>query len=171
MIIEIPSFSLVCLVGISGSGKSSFARRHFLDTEIVSSDAFRAMIADDESDQSVSRDAFDCLYYLAKKRLKRQRLTVVDATSASRRSRRDLLRRLANPLNCKAIAIVLDPPLAVCLELNAKRPGRISPEWVVKSQSDQLAKSLPNISQEGFHGIFRLSSLEEIAAAEIVRIP
>ena len=38
MKIEIPEFALVLLVGASGTGKSSFAAKHFLPTETVSSD-------------------------------------------------------------------------------------------------------------------------------------
>ena len=54
MQIEIPNLSLVVLIGPSGSGKSTFARRHFLPTEILSSDACRAMVSDDENDQAVT---------------------------------------------------------------------------------------------------------------------
>jgi protein phosphatase len=41
MKITIPELSLVALVGVSGSGKSTFADRHFARTEIVSSDLCR----------------------------------------------------------------------------------------------------------------------------------
>ena len=49
MNISIPEFSLVLLIGASGSGKSTFARKHFLPTEIVSSDACRGLVSDDEN--------------------------------------------------------------------------------------------------------------------------
>ena len=51
MNIKIPKLSLVVLIGPSGSGKSTFARKHFLPTEVISSDACRAMVSDDENDQ------------------------------------------------------------------------------------------------------------------------
>ena len=39
MRLTIPDYCLVVLIGASGSGKSTFAARHFLPTEVVSSDA------------------------------------------------------------------------------------------------------------------------------------
>lgn len=35
--------------------------------EVLSSDAFRAMVRDDENDQSATADAFDALKYVARK--------------------------------------------------------------------------------------------------------
>ena len=67
--IAIPELSLVALVGVSGSGKSTFARRHFAPTEVLSSDFCRGLVADDETDQTATADAFDVLYYIAGKRL------------------------------------------------------------------------------------------------------
>ncbi|MEM7776605.1 MAG: AAA family ATPase, partial [Pseudomonadota bacterium] len=63
MKVSIPDFALVVLVGATGSGKSSFARKHFLETEIVSSDHCRALVSDDETDQSAIGDAFALLRY------------------------------------------------------------------------------------------------------------
>src|SRR6476661_4272281 len=90
--ITLPREALVVLAGPSGSGKSTFARRHFGPTQVVSSDAMRALISDDEADQSVSDLAFQVLYDLIAKRLALRRLTVVDSTALSAAVRRDLLR-------------------------------------------------------------------------------
>jgi protein phosphatase len=81
MKINLPELSLVLLIGPSGCGKSSFARKHFLPTEIVSSDFCRSVVSDDENDQSATGDAFDLLHTIVRKRLARGRLTVVDATN------------------------------------------------------------------------------------------
>jgi len=51
--LAIPELSLVVLVGVSGSGKSTFARAQFKATEVISSDFCRGLVADDENDQSV----------------------------------------------------------------------------------------------------------------------
>src|SRR5258706_1742537 len=91
VVLNIPSRALVLLVGASGSGKSTFARKHFKSTEIVSSDGLRAAVSDDEADQSASGDAFEVLRLITGKRLRRGRLTVIDATNVQRDSRRSLL--------------------------------------------------------------------------------
>ncbi len=80
MKISIPELSLVTLIGASGSGKSTFARQHFLPTEIISSDICRGLVSDDETNQDATQDAFDVLHYIAGKRLTRGQLTVIDAT-------------------------------------------------------------------------------------------
>ena len=65
MTIDIPELGLIVLVGPSGSGKSTFARKHFRSTEVLSSDFFRGMLADDETDQAASPDAFEVLHLSA----------------------------------------------------------------------------------------------------------
>src|SRR5215217_1099616 len=89
--ITIPEFALVVLIGASGSGKSTFARSHFLPTEVVSSDFCRGLVADDENAQDATEDAFDLLHTIAGRRMARGRLTVVDATNVQPESRRPLV--------------------------------------------------------------------------------
>ena len=91
MRIALPHPALVLLVGPTSSGKSTFAAAHFRPTEIVSSDRCRALVCDDENDQSATDAAFEVLHLLVDKRLERMRLTVVDATNVRRRSRGALL--------------------------------------------------------------------------------
>ena len=67
--------SLVLLVGPSGCGKSTFARRRFAPTEVVSSDHFRAIVCDDETNQAASRDAFTILHEVVACRLAWRRFT------------------------------------------------------------------------------------------------
>ena len=63
--------------------------RHFLVTEVVSSDFCRGLVADDENDQKATDAAFEVLYLIAAKRLDAGRLTVVDATNVQPESRRE----------------------------------------------------------------------------------
>src|SRR5580704_14487154 len=91
MIVPIPEFALVLLIGPSGCGKSTFARRHFKPTEILSSDFFRGMLADDDTDQTVSADAFELMHLVCAKRLTAGRLTVIDATNVRHESRKPFI--------------------------------------------------------------------------------
>src|SRR5262245_36318706 len=123
IVLTIPTPSLVVLVGVSGSGKSTFARQHFLRTEIVSSDACRGLVSDDENSQQATPDAFDVLHYIAAKRLKRGNLTVIDATNVQKDARKPLI-ALAKEYHLLAVAIVLNLPERLCRERNATRPDR-----------------------------------------------
>src|SRR5215213_9914193 len=109
MNITIPALSLVVLIGASGSGKSSFARAHFRPTEVLSSDFYRGLVADDENDQTATGDAFDVLHYIATKRLAVGRLTVIDATNVQPEARKPLL-ALAREFHVLPVAIVFDLP-------------------------------------------------------------
>ncbi len=145
----IPSPSLVLLIGPSGVGKSTFARAHFKATEILSSDAFRGMVADDENDQGATKDAFDLLHAVAATRLARGRLTVIDATNVQREARRPLV-ELARRFHVLPVAIVLDLPERISLERNRARPDRQVGPHVVRRQRDQLRQGLGGLQREGF---------------------
>lgn len=121
--LKIPELSLVVLIGISGSGKSTFARKHFKETEIVSSDKCRAIVSDDENNQASTNDAFELLHYIVAKRLKNGLLTAVDATNVQSESRASLV-RLAREYHSIPVALVLDIPEKICEERNEARPDR-----------------------------------------------
>nr|MDQ3101180.1 AAA family ATPase [Bacteroidota bacterium] len=161
MELKIPELSLVVLVGMSGSGKSSFARRHFKRTEIVSSDECRALVSDDENDQAATNDAFDLLRYLVGIRLRRGQLTVIDATNVQESSRKGLI-ALAREYHCLPVAIVLDLDEKLCAERNSIRPDRTFGSHVLRQQRHQLKKSLRGLGREGFRHIHVLRSAEEV---------
>ncbi|MFD9967466.1 polynucleotide kinase-phosphatase [Streptomyces sp. NPDC059011] len=166
--LPVTDLSLVVLVGASGSGKSTFARKHFKPTEVISSDFCRGLVADDENDQSASGDAFDLLHYIVGKRLAAGRLTVVDATSVQRESRRELV-QLARRHDVLPIAIVLDMPEDVCAARNAARPDRADmPRHVIQRHRRELRRSLRGLEREGFRKVHVLRSVEEADTAEIV---
>src|SRR3954465_2751512 len=133
MKLSIPKLSLVVLIGPSGSGKSTFARKHFLPTEVLSSDACRGLVGDDENDQAVTRDAFAVLHFIAAKRLALGRLTVIDATNVQPESRKPLV-ALAREHHVVPVAVVLDVPEAVAQERNRTRPDRAFGQHVVRRQ-------------------------------------
>ena len=168
MKLTIPEFSLVVLVGASGSGKSHFALKHFKRTEVLSSDYCRGLISDDENDQAATKDAFDVLQYIAAKRLAGARLTVIDATNVQMEARKPLL-ALARQYHCLAIAIVLNLPEGVCVDRNKERPDRNFGRRVVAQQRSQLRRSLRGLRREGFRYVYELRSLDEVEDVEIER--
>jgi protein phosphatase len=167
-VIEIPELSLVVLVGASGSGKSSFARKHFKPTEIVSSDACRGMVADDESDQAATKPAFELLHAIAAKRLELGRLTVIDATSVRREDRIPLV-KLARDHHVLPVAVVLDVPARVCQARNAGRADRQFGPHVVLQQARALRHDLKNMKREGFSRVFVLDSEAEVETTVVRR--
>lgn len=166
--IRIPALSLVALIGASGSGKSSFARRHFRATEVLSSDTCRGLVSDDENDQAATKDAFDVLYYIAGKRLAAGRLTVVDATNVRAEDRKRLV-DLAREYHVLPAAIVLDLPEHLCHERNAGRSDRDFGPHVVRQQCQLLHRSLRGLEREGFRSVHVLRSVEAVDAAVIER--
>ena len=168
MRIEIPEFALVALVGATSSGKSTFAKKHFLPTEILSSDFFRGMVSDDENDQSASRDAFDLLFYAANKRLSRMKTTVIDATNVQASARKQVV-ELARQQNVHSVAIVLNLPERDLKERNAARPDRGCPEHVIRKHISELRRGIRDLKREGFRFVYILNSQEEVDGVEIVR--
>ena len=169
-VVSIPELSLVVLVGVSGSGKSTFAARHFRPTEVLSSDFCRGLVSDDENDQAATSAAFDVLHYIAGKRLAAGKLTVVDATNVQPESRRPLV-ALAKQHHTLAVAIVLDVPEWVCAERNSTRSDRSFGAHVLRNQRSQLRRSMNNLRREGFHKVVFLHGTDEIDAVTLERQP
>ena len=170
MRIELPDPSLVVLIGPSGSGKSSFARRHFAPTEVISSDFCRGLVADDENDQSATRAAFDVLQFIAGQRLAQPRFTVIDATNVQREARKPLL-ELARRHDLLPVAIVLDLPRRSAASATSRGRTATSAPHVVRQQRTQLRRSLKGLQREGFRRVWVLRSPEEVDAAELQRAP
>lgn len=168
MLIEIPEFALVLLVGASGTGKSTFAAKNFKPTEVVSSDRARGWVADDENDQTVTPDAFDLVHAIIEKRLKNKRLTVVDATNVQPEARKGLV-ALARRWHALVVAIVFDFPEPLAAERNRERPDRQFGRGVIKRQMDALRRSLRHIEREGIRYVHVLRSPEQVDAVSIER--
>jgi predicted kinase len=168
MIIALPPDALVLLVGPSGAGKSTFAARHFAPTEVLSSDAMRAMVADDPMDQAATDAAFELLHTALAMRLSLRRLAVVDATNVEGWAREKLLavaRRARRPSH----AIVFDLPLEICLRRNLER-DHPRPASAIRRQYRWLRESVTSLPHEGLDGIWTLESERDVDAAQISRL-
>ncbi len=168
--LDIPDFALVVLIGATGSGKSSFAAKHFKSTEVISSDVCRAMVSDDETDQSVTADAFDLVRTIAEKRLRRRRLTVIDATNVRPADRKGWI-EVARRWHALPVAIVIDPGVKTCIERNQRRPDRPFGPQVVQRMASEIRRSLGGLQREGFRQVWKLMSEAEIDAAVVERKP
>jgi protein phosphatase len=169
-VLPIPDLALVILIAPSGSGKSTFARRHFHPTEIVSSDRCRALVSDDENDQSATRAAFEVLHTIVDKRLELGRLTVVDATNVRLEARQPLV-ALARKHFCTPVAIVFDLPKAIAHERNQVRSDRTLLPETIRRQHHEMRGSLHGLQREGFREVFVLTSPHDVDAAAIERHP
>ncbi len=170
MKLSLPDFALVVLIGPTGSGKSSFARKHFLDTEVISSDHCRALVSDDETDQTCTGDAFELLSQMAGIRLRRRKLTVIDATSVNREDRAKLV-KLARQYHALPVALVLNIEPEVCHERNKGRDNRDFGIHVPRNHSRALRRGLRGLQKEGFRQTQIMRTPEDVDALEIVRTP
>ena len=169
-VITIPELALVVLVGPSGSGKSTFARTHFKATEVLSSDFCRGLVSDDENSQAATNDAFEVLHFIAAKRLRAGKLTVVDATNVQTEARKPLV-ALAREFHVLPVAIVFNLPERVCQDRNRTRPDRNFGPHVIRQQSQQLRRSIRNLKREGFRHIFEFNDAGQISEIVIERQP
>lgn len=142
--LTVPELALVVLIGASGSGKSSFARKHFKPTEVLSSDFCRGLVADNENDQTATNDAFEILHFIAARRLAAGRFTVVDATNVQAEARKPLV-ELSRRYHMIPVAIVFKLPEKLCQERNRSRSDCDFGGHVIRQQTQQLRRSLPRV--------------------------
>lgn len=167
-VLRIPDPSLVVLIGAAGSGKSTLAARLFAPDSVLSSDAFRAIVAGDAADQRATKTAFAILHRQLERRLADRRTTVVDATSVTPYARSGLVARAAaHGIPAVAIVLALDP--ALVLSRNAARVDRVVPEVAVRRHLADLARSLEpgRLEREGFHAVHVLRTPGEVDALSV----
>lgn len=160
-ILNLPKFCLVSLIGATGSGKTTFARKHFHPLEILTSDFFRAVVSNDENSMEASQDAFEVLHLILQKRLTRGLLTVVDATSIQGFARRKIL-DIATEIGVPTVAIILNVPEQTCIERTLQRSDRPFGAKVVREHFEFLRQTMTSIYNEGFDLVYILDGVEVI---------
>jgi protein phosphatase len=168
-VLELSQGSLVALLGCSGSGKTSFAHRHFARYQILSSDVCRGLVADDENDQNATPDAFDVLYFIVGKRLAKRRLTVIDATNVNAFARGHVV-NCAKQYKVKCVAVVFDLPIDLCIERATSRTDRQVTADVVRAQHQSLAGAIGGLANEGFDRVHLMRSMRELDETTIAII-
>ena len=160
------SCRLVVLVGISGSGKSTFARRHFRPTEVISSDFCRGLVADDENDQAATAGR------VRRAALHRRQAAGGRPADRGRRHQRPARgprrrwSQLAREHDVLPVAIVLDLPGAGLRRAQRRpAPTATSAARCVRRQRDQLRRGAARAGARGLPQVHVLRSVEEVDAA------
>jgi len=139
--------AVVLAIGLPGSGKSSWFKRHNINS--LSSDLLRALLFDDPAEQRFQDLVFSNLRSMLKARLiARRPLNYVDATNLTPHERQGWI-KLAKDYGYEVQAVFFDVPLEVCLERNQKRQ-RVVTEEVMRRMSAKL--KAPTF-EEGFSKI------------------
>jgi predicted kinase len=139
-----PKGIVVLAIGLPGSGKSSWFKRHNLAP--LSSDLLRSLLFDDVREQRFQDLVFSNLRSMLKARLIAKRpLNYVDATNLTPQERQHWI-KLAKDYNYEVHAVFFDVPLEVCIERHQRR-DRVVPEDAMRRMA---AKLKPPSFDEGF---------------------
>ncbi len=147
--LELPSPSLIVLVGPPGSGKSTWAAQ--LEASVVSSDALRALTGEGEHDLRASVDAFAVLDDVVERRMKRRLTTVIDSLGTDPQ-RRTTWRALAERHGVPCVAVIFDVPAAQVRKQNRSRPERV-PDEVLRKQLAEWPGVVDAVRSEPFHAV------------------
>ncbi len=130
-----PKGVVILAVGLPGSGKSSWFKRHNITP--LSSDLLRSLLFDDPAEQRFQDLVFSNLRSMLKARLIAHRpLNYVDATNLTPQERQNWI-KLAKDFGYEVQAVFFDVPLEVCIERHSRR-NRLVPEDVMRKMSAKL---------------------------------
>lgn len=161
MTLRFPPVCLIVLVGASGSGKSTWAKKHFRPSQLVSSDQCREMLLDDAAAQSANEDAFALFHQWIGLRLKNRRLTVADST-ALKPGARERLFALAQENRVPIHVVAFDVPLDEAIRRDAARAERQVGERVVTRHRATFEQALKELAKDK-----RLAALHVLDAAQM----
>ncbi len=148
--------AVVVLVGASGSGKSRWAAERFRVSEIVSSDALRAVVGSGPADLDASVDAFALLDQIVAARLGRSLTTVIDTLGLDPERRAFYLRQ-ARAAGLPAVLVIMNTPAALCRQRNRDR-DRPVPAPVITEQLRRVRSMINIVADEGWDEVLIIDS-------------
>ncbi len=160
--------TLVVLIGAAGSGKSTWAKRHFGDSEVVSTDAMRALVGEGENDQRANRDMFAIFDAVLLARVRRRLTTVIDSTALEAERRAHYL-ELGQRFGVPVVAIIFRADAQTCLVRNAERERRV-PQDVIRAHVAAVAALTSDVLRsEGFIDVIDIT-IERAEGIRDVRV-
>ena len=148
--------AVVVLVGAAGSGKSRWAAERFRVSEIVSSDALRAVVGSGPADLDASVDAFALLDQIVAARLSRSLTTVIDTLGLDPERRAFYLRQ-ARAAGLPAVLVIMNTPAALCRQRNRDR-DRPVPAPVITEQLRRVRSMINTVADEGWDEVLIIDS-------------
>ena len=127
---------LVMLVGVAGSGKSTYAKRYCQDYEIFSSDELRKELYGDVNNQNHNDKLFQILYKRISKALSEKKNCLFDATNLNTKRRTSFLNYIKH-IDCFKECVILATPIELCIKQNLSRERQV-PEYVIWNQVKQF---------------------------------
>lgn len=118
------------LVGLPGSGKSTYAGKFLYGYSIHSSDAIREELSGDVNNQDINKQVFELLHKRIKEDLLQGKDVVYDATNISWKRRKAFLQELSN-IPCYKDCVLIATPFELCVERNENRDRKV-PYFVIE---------------------------------------
>jgi predicted kinase len=159
--------AVVLAIGLPGSGKSSWFKRHNIIP--LSSDLVRGLLFDDATEQRFQDLVFSSLRSLLRARLIAGRpMSFIDATNLSPKERHSWI-KMAHDFGYEAHAVFFDVPTEVCMERNRKRERNVPDEVMLR----MAQKLRPPKFEEGFAKVtvVRLKAKKGSEAVEPPELP
>lgn len=123
--------SLILLVGIPGSGKTTYAEKYIEEYEStihLSSDKIRKELYNDESIQGDPNEVFSLMQKRAVEALNNGKSVVYDATNMTRKDRAGII--AACPKFAKIECHIIWSPIETCIERDASRKRTVGKEVI-----------------------------------------
>src|SRR5215218_4403388 len=158
----LPDPAVVVLAGAAGSGKSTWAAERYRSSEIVPSDAFRAVVGSGPADLDASVDAFGLLDTIVNARVARSLTTVIDTLGLDHPRRLGYL-QLARSAGLSAVLVIMDTSPQLCRERNRLRDRPVAAA-IFTDQLRKIKSMVDTAADEGWDRVLIIEDSLTVAA-------